>query len=69
VQACTVPFPAHSNLLYDDDKYANGTTICSSLHHSNFFMHLRFQFSTTIISRILERLDIIWRLVIDLDLP
>ena len=29
--ACTAAFSAHSNLLYDDDKYANGTTICTSL--------------------------------------
>ena len=31
VRACTAAFPAHSNLLYDNDKYANGTTICTSL--------------------------------------
>ena len=31
VRACTVAFSAHSNLLYADNKYANGTTICTSL--------------------------------------
>ena len=25
------PLSAHSNLLYDNNKYANGTTICTSL--------------------------------------
>ena len=31
VRACTAAFSAHSNLLYVDNKYANGTTICTSL--------------------------------------
>ena len=30
VRACTAVFSAHSNLLYYDEKYANGTTICTS---------------------------------------
>ena len=31
MRVCTVAFSAHSNLLYDDNKYANRTTICTSL--------------------------------------
>ena len=27
-------FSAHSNLLYNDDKYSNGTTLCTSLHYA-----------------------------------
>ena len=27
VQACTAAFSFHSNLLYDDNKYANGTML------------------------------------------
>ena len=30
-RACDAAFSAHSNLLYDDDKYAHRTTICTSL--------------------------------------
>ena len=29
--ACTPAFSAHSNLLYDVNKYASRTTICTSL--------------------------------------
>ena len=31
MQACTAAFSAHSNLLYDNNEYANGTRICASL--------------------------------------
>ena len=27
--SCTAAFSAHSNLLYNDNKYANGTMICT----------------------------------------
>ena len=40
VWACTAAFSAHSNLLYDDNKYANGTTICTSLH-ANSSLHVQ----------------------------
>ena len=31
VRACTAAFSAHSTFLYDDNKYANKTMICTSL--------------------------------------
>ena len=39
MQACTAAFSAHSNLRYDDNKYANGTTICTYLLGANLWEH------------------------------
>ena len=47
VQACTAAFSAHSNLLYDNNNYANGTTICTSLQDLQvllFYFFLTFGF-------------------------
>ena len=44
VKACIAAFSAHSNLLYDDNKYPNRTRICTCLyrnfHNWNYFIFL-----------------------------
>ena len=38
VQACSPGFSAHSDLLYNDNKYVNGTTICTCLKFGIFLL-------------------------------